>query len=28
EQGTPDQIFGEPKNERTKQFLSAVLDAG
>ena len=27
EQGTPDQIFGEPKNERTKQFLSAVLDA-
>ena len=27
EQGTPDQIFGEPTNERTRQFLSAVLDA-
>ena len=27
EQGTPDQIFGDPKNERTKQFLHAVLDA-
>ena len=27
EQGPPDQIFGEPKNERTRQFLSAVLDA-
>lgn len=27
EQGTPDQIFGDPQNERTKQFLSAVLDA-
>jgi polar amino acid transport system ATP-binding protein len=28
EQGPPDQLFGEPKNERTQQFLSAVLDAG
>lgn len=28
EQGRPDQIFSDPKNERTKQFLSAVLDAG
>jgi polar amino acid transport system ATP-binding protein len=28
EQGQPDQIFGNPRNERTKQFLSAVLDAG
>lgn len=28
EQGTPDQIFNHPQNERTKQFLSAVLDAG
>jgi polar amino acid transport system ATP-binding protein len=28
EQGPPDQLFGQPKNERTKQFLSAVLDAG
>ena len=27
EQGTPDRIFGEPANERTRQFLSAVLDA-
>lgn len=27
EQGSPDQIFSNPKNERTKQFLSAVLDA-
>ncbi|MAS04116.1 MAG: ectoine/hydroxyectoine ABC transporter ATP-binding protein EhuA [Ahrensia sp.] len=28
EQGTPDKIFSDPQNERTKQFLSAVLDAG
>lgn len=27
EQGTPEQIFNDPQNERTKQFLSAVLDA-
>ena len=27
EQGPPDQLFGDPKNERTKQFLHAVLDA-
>mgnify|MGYP006083309831 FL=1 len=27
EQGTPNQIFEAPKNERTKQFLSAVLNA-
>ncbi|MDH3314972.1 MAG: ectoine/hydroxyectoine ABC transporter ATP-binding protein EhuA [Betaproteobacteria bacterium] len=27
EQGPPDQIFGNPKNERTRQFLSAVLEA-
>ena len=27
EQGPPEQIFGEPANERTRQFLSAVLDA-
>ena len=25
EQGTPDQIFGNPQNERTKSFLSKVL---
>ena len=28
EQGTPDQLFGNPQQERTKQFLSAVLEAG
>ena len=28
EQGPPDQLFGAPENERTQQFLSAVLDAG
>ena len=27
EQGPPEQLFGNPKNERTKQFLNAVLDA-
>ncbi len=27
EQGTPDEIFGNPRNERTQQFLSAILDA-
>jgi polar amino acid transport system ATP-binding protein len=27
EQGTPDAIFGDPQNDRTKQFLRAVLDA-
>ena len=27
EQGPPDQIFSNPKNERTQQFLSAVLQA-
>ena len=28
EQGPPEQIFGDPQNKRTRQFLSAVLDAG
>ncbi|MFT0533460.1 ectoine/hydroxyectoine ABC transporter ATP-binding protein EhuA [Castellaniella hirudinis] len=28
EQGTPDALFGAPRNERTQQFLSAVLEAG
>jgi polar amino acid transport system ATP-binding protein len=28
EQGPPDQLLGAPQNERTRQFLSAVLDAG
>jgi polar amino acid transport system ATP-binding protein len=27
EQGPPDRIFGAPENERTQQFLSAVLEA-
>ena len=27
EQGTPDQLFDNPQNDRTKQFLRAVLDA-
>jgi len=27
EQGAPDQLFAEPRNERTRQFLSAVLEA-
>lgn len=26
EQGPPDQLFGNPQNERTRQFLSAVLE--
>ena len=26
EQGPPEELFGDPKNERTKQFLHAVLD--
>ena len=25
EQGTPEEIFGSPKEERTKEFLSKVL---
>ena len=28
EQGTPQQIFHAPRHERTKQFLSAVLEEG
>ena len=27
EQGSPDRIFSDPQNERTRQFLSAVLEA-
>ncbi|BCH34908.1 hypothetical protein MesoLjLc_68380 [Mesorhizobium sp. L-8-10] len=27
EEGTPEQIFVHPQNDRTRQFLSAVLDA-
>ena len=28
EQGPPSELFGAPQNERTRQFLSAVLEAG
>jgi polar amino acid transport system ATP-binding protein len=28
EAGPPDQLFGNPTNERTRQFPSAVLEAG
>jgi polar amino acid transport system ATP-binding protein len=28
EEGTPDQIFSHTQNERTRQFLNAVLEAG
>jgi polar amino acid transport system ATP-binding protein len=28
EQGPPSELFGSPKNERTRQFLNAVLEAG
>ncbi|WP_273700214.1 ectoine/hydroxyectoine ABC transporter ATP-binding protein EhuA [Ensifer adhaerens] len=28
EQGSPAEIFGNPRNERTRQFLNAVLEAG
>ena len=28
DQGPPEQIFGDPQNDRTRQFLSAVLEAG
>jgi polar amino acid transport system ATP-binding protein len=27
EQGTPEEILGSPRNERTRQFLSAVLES-
>lgn len=28
EEGEPERLFGSPRNERTQQFLSAVLEAG
>jgi polar amino acid transport system ATP-binding protein len=28
EQGRPEQIFGEPKEERTRQFLKRIVEAG
>ena len=27
EEGPPDRLFGQPRNERTRQFLSAVLES-
>lgn len=26
EDGTPEQLFGDPQNDRTKAFLSSILD--
>ena len=28
EQGTPEQIFSAPREERTRQFLQRIVDAG
>jgi polar amino acid transport system ATP-binding protein len=28
EQGPPEQLFGQPGNERTRQFLQRVTEAG
>ena len=28
EQGPPEQIFGDPREERTRQFLQRIIDAG
>jgi polar amino acid transport system ATP-binding protein len=28
EEGPPDQVFGAPKNERTRQFLKRIIEAG
>ena len=28
EQGPPDELFGDPREERTRQFLQRVVDAG
>jgi polar amino acid transport system ATP-binding protein len=28
EEGPPEQIFGAPKQERTKKFLQRIVDAG
>ena len=28
EQGPPEQIFGAPEQDRTKQFLQRIVDAG
>jgi polar amino acid transport system ATP-binding protein len=28
EQGPPDQIFGNPREARTRQFLNRIIEAG
>jgi polar amino acid transport system ATP-binding protein len=28
EEGPPEQLFGEPEHERTRQFLARVIEAG
>jgi polar amino acid transport system ATP-binding protein len=28
EEGPPDQIFGDPKEERTRNFLKRIIEAG
>jgi polar amino acid transport system ATP-binding protein len=28
EEGTPDQIFSSPREERTQRFLQSIIDAG
>lgn len=28
EKGPPEQIFGDPKESRTRQFLKQIIDAG
>ncbi len=28
ERGTPEQIFGDPQEERTRQFLRRIVEAG
>jgi polar amino acid transport system ATP-binding protein len=28
EQGSPEQIFGDPQEHRTREFLQRVIDAG
>jgi polar amino acid transport system ATP-binding protein len=28
EQGPPEQVFGEPREARTRQFLSRIIEAG
>jgi polar amino acid transport system ATP-binding protein len=28
EEGPPDQIFGEPRSQRTRNFLKRIIEAG